>query len=688
LTLISNEEFTFYTLIQKPNGLIDSICGFYFQNYELQYKSEIEKLNKVGEPIWKIKYTPTEIGAFSFVFYIVVKGKKYKSEKYTFQVTDSNNNGFIRKANNNLVFDSNKPYFATGISIAWVDKYNIIKEYEYYFKKLKKSNCNYSRIWLVEWNIPIEWTNNGLALGDVNGLGWYSQENSWKLDKIIELAKENGIYLLITLGNYSDFMIEKGLWNEDKWNSNPYNIENGGVCNLPEDFWSNEKAIDYYKNKLDYIISRWGYSQNILAFELWNELSTPIEWTNKICDYIKLIDPNNHLITTSISYIENPKNKLIDSLRWSIPNIDFTQSHIYGNGDIINLPKHIGLRNIQMIDKYKKPHLIAEFGIDYLSSDEKYDTNGAGVQLHNVLWTSLMTNSFGVGMSHWTEYIDEHNLYDKFHPLLVFIKDINWVDNNFKKLDFIVNTNKNTKLILIPNGGWGHVANYPLKIYNDGNASDLINRYVHGTSKSNESYYFIPELLVNYPENGNFKIDINKVSQNVKIKVLIDNEIVLEKQYKELTEEENRNTPNNNLIGNNSNYEYGFIEIPVSVGEHIIRIENSGKDWLEIKEIELGNYTPEIEVYGLKGNKLTIGWIRNINNNWYNKMKSRLINPIENVQLKINGFSEGKYIIQLWDTNSGMINQELIQYSQAGDLNISIPFLDGDVAFKVIPLYK
>ena len=85
---------------------------------------------------------------------------------------------------------------------------------------------------------------------------------------------------------------------------------------------------------LRYIVARWGYSPNIMGWELWNEFNTVkayktelerslLEWTAEMARYIKSIDPNNHMTTTSLGSCD------FDDALWHLPEMDWAQMHGY-----------------------------------------------------------------------------------------------------------------------------------------------------------------------------------------------------------------------------------------------------------------------------------------------------------------------------------------------------------------------
>ena len=73
--------------------------------------------------------------------------------------------------------------------------------------------------------------------------GWADMrlDNAWRLDEVLRMARNDGIYLMFCLGTYGEFT-ESGYFNEGSWVSNPYNARNGGPCDRPADFWTNPRG--------------------------------------------------------------------------------------------------------------------------------------------------------------------------------------------------------------------------------------------------------------------------------------------------------------------------------------------------------------------------------------------------------------------------------------------------------------
>ena len=119
------------------------------------------------------------------------------------------------------------------------------------------------------------------------------------------------------------------IFGEGKWNQNPYNTTNGGPATQPADAFKPGIARDYYKRQLRYLIARYGSYSNLAFWEFWNEQdlangAVTADWTCEMAAYLKAHDPYHRLVTTSYSGAG-------EAAVWSCPDIDLTQSHIYGD---------------------------------------------------------------------------------------------------------------------------------------------------------------------------------------------------------------------------------------------------------------------------------------------------------------------------------------------------------------------
>jgi endo-1,4-beta-mannosidase len=269
------------------------------------------------------------------------------------------------------------------------------------------------RVWMAEWSFGLEWTSTGL--GDyTNRLG-----KAWLLDQVLQMAEERDIYIILVLLNCADF----NNWQTNGWSNNPYNADRGGPLERPEDFATDPEARRLLQRKLNYIVNRWGYSPNLLAWEWWNEVNlTPIgdealmPWIQEMTGYLRARDVNRHLVTNSyaIEYL---------SPTWALPELDIIQRHEYSDQVRTN-DRDLAARAALDIRALResapvKPVLLGEFG--YGGEDRGGNIEKTGIHLHNGLWATTFVGYAGSGMYwFWDIYIGAFNQWHHFRPLQRF----------------------------------------------------------------------------------------------------------------------------------------------------------------------------------------------------------------------------------------------------------------------------
>jgi hypothetical protein len=364
---------------------------------------------KIEEPQWKIRFSPNETGVWKYKIKVENPQGSDESDYYEFKAVDSDEAGFIRVSsmdNKYFEFDRGQFYYPIGQNVAWA---NDKGSFDYFFKKMSENGYNWTRMWMSSWQFAIEW----LDVGHFHGLGTYSLENALYLDEVIELTDKYDLYFQLVLNNHGQLSTQV----DAEWLNNPYNAKNGGPCENPQDFFTNPEAKKLFKQRMRYIIARWGYSKNIMAWELWNEvtlvddysLENDIAWSTEMADYINKIDPFDHMITTS--YFGNfPKDA------WKMTQIDYGQLHLYTPEIVTTIT---GLYNI--MDSYNKPYFVAEFGTSNLDGIDRMDPNATNQ--HAALWSQFMTPSAGDSMCwEWDNHIDPNNLYYHWKALYEFSK--------------------------------------------------------------------------------------------------------------------------------------------------------------------------------------------------------------------------------------------------------------------------
>ncbi len=663
-------------VITAPSGKTVTLSGFCLENQNWLNKSS-----------WEVRYTPEEEGRYQYSLKLESKALKSTTQIYSFDSLKGGGDGFLRRSKNNphyLVSSSGRPFFGIGHNIAWVQE-DHISIFDRYLTSLKRCGGNLTRVWLSSWSFPIEW----------GALGEYSQTSSAKIDRLVKLMEERGVYFLLCIDTYGNLMEEEGYWGENKWHLNPYNKVNGGPCRRPEEFFTNKEAKRLYKNRLRYIISRWSYSPSIIAFELWNEYNAPAEWVEEMASFIRSINPHGQFITTSFGY---PFGEVPDESEvWDLNDVSMVTVHLYGNATENSMVPLIEQKSKEPASRYNKPFIIAECGIDAQRDDKYYDPKGYGTALHNSLWSSGLSKSFGTAMSWWWDtYIRPRDLYYHYNALAKFLHGVDW---DSKKVEYaeigpmMLNMEEGAKLsyrnaVIKTEDKWAKLYNNTFTVLDNGELDGVgqPNRFLHGEKEKDKRINHI--FHVDYPNDGKFIIRIGTVSQGAHLHVFLDGEQVAAKRF--FAGPGDGPWARSLYLRKWEVYQCVYdkdFAIEVPKGKHTITLYNTGKDWLGIKTITLTDY-----VYDNQANARCIGlvvgdqmlfWVQNKGFNWKDTFYEIEPEPVKNAYFQVKVAEEGRHIVEWWDTFKGEVVSTEGIMSKGGELRVEIPQFSKDIACKI-----
>jgi hypothetical protein len=448
-----------------PSGRKDTVEGFYMQDFDLNTTTGF--VTTKGSAAFRVRFAPNEMGNWAYSVVVSTVAGTSAATTGTFRCISSSNKGFVRKDKGNfLKFDSGDSYIPIGQNLCW-QRSNPYLDFDNWLGKMGAAKANFMRLWLCHWGVGLEWKSG--TGGGYEGLKKYKQNNAFYIDKIVEKCREQDMYMMLCINHHGQISTQVNT----NWNENPYNTANGGPCNTTADFFSSTAAKSLHKNRLRYIVARWGYSRHIMSWELFNEVSwtdnyntagvkTAVrDWHIEMADYLKRLDPNRHLVTTSFGSLE-------DDALWQSPSMDFTQTHHYTNNAYIE--QTIAQNDAKMVQTFQKPHFCGEFSISGSGGEVAAASDPKGIHLHNTLWATVFSSGMGAGATWWWDsYTDPQNLYNQFTPLSIFTQK--WASNsdNFKPIAPVTNvpTNLNAYILKSENSkkavGWLHHKKYNWK---------------------------------------------------------------------------------------------------------------------------------------------------------------------------------------------------------------------------------
>lgn len=371
---------------------------------------------------WQARFTPQEAGKYSYSVKLTSKAKQKHSAIAHFIVKKSHHKGFLHSHNYwTLRFDNGELFRGIGKNIGWEKRDNddskYFKElhenerfnYEDMLKRVSDNGGNFIRTWMIYWNLPVDWRWVDNASRYSPSTSRFNQTGIARMDDLVAIAEKNNVYIMLALESHVGLM-------GSGWENSVYNKKNGGFAASPEEFFTSPGAKAQYKNKLRFMVARWGYSPNIAMWEFFNEVDNamyhnkdaPIpdkavtQWHAEMSEYLAGIDIYDRPITTSISHRD------VQGMN-DIKHIDINQRHIYKALDAI--PTTIN----EYVTKHNKPYVIGEAGYEWDWSKNFDDFSAEMISdFKRQLWYGLFNPTPVLPLSWWWEYFDEKGMTPYF----------------------------------------------------------------------------------------------------------------------------------------------------------------------------------------------------------------------------------------------------------------------------------
>ena len=645
----------------SSSGIIDTIDGFYFQNYQI---TDTNELAAIGEPYWKIRFAPDELGYWEFKIVFTDTTGMVETSEDSFQCIASDNPGYFSFDERYLKNAMGEVFIPVGENLAWDVSEGAFANYEYWIDSLKKYQVNIVKIFMPPWGFGIEWNNTGL--------GNYTErlDRAWALDWVIEQLIENNIYVILVPLIHDELQDKQGL---HKWPDNPYNLENGGPCLYPRDFFSDSLAISYFKRKMRYVNSRYAFSPHTIMWEVFSEADNfeyygqhrqEIQsWITEIASYLKHSLKGRFNITAGFAISDH------DSATWVSPQIDYTQLHLYEpRNDDLSLM--INTQSRDYLQKYNKPVSVGEFALFHINDTViKYDPEG--VAMHNALWSSLFSGAFMLALPwHWNKYINDLGLYYHFKPLVTYISNTEIDYPNSIPVEVRSTSDTNADLVIEPR--FFSLENKPpydtFNVRRTGYlkpAESYLSEVLYGNGPIGQALRKPPTFVADYPVAADFVVLTGEIVSNGNLQIQLNGELVF-----------------NSEVEPQSQYS---IEVPEGV--NYIFVENTNSSLgsvIEIDKFLFTNYAPLLRAFALEGDDFAAGWYQNRQYNWRNLYyQNRPVSRI-NGELVFDHFTEGNYSVQWWNCNTGVPDSATSVIVSSGEpLILRINELKWDGAFSI-----
>jgi hypothetical protein len=693
-----------------PDGAETVVDGFYFQDFTVTHnpKDAWDHLLSKGSPEWVIRFTPTHPGTYSWWVTRRDSSGNSASPPAPLAIGPGAAHGFVRVAPNHTHFecDDGSAFYPIGADVAWPYKGGLF-DYDRWLPLLAQNGGNAVRLWvgplaftLERMKVPKggmtfdpgtgyiknylypdldERTRNG-ASDPWGGVGRIDLGNAWRLDYLVDEARKDGIRYMLCL--------EAAAALRAMWPMNPYNQINGGPCAAPADFFTDPTARNLFKRRLRYIVARYGWSQQVLCWELFNEVNhfhdarpgTVDSWHREMGAYLKQIDPNRHLVTTSD-----------DPAMAALPEIDFGQYHPY---DYSDFPAVVSDFTYRETAAYGKPFWMGETGLDtgkqkHFKGSADY-TDPKGVNLEMTYWSALACPGAGIPLPwYWESYLEHNNLFPLTKPVADFAADVPWNKVSWHKIAstgtplfrFVKSaTEGDPNAALTVAGSMGNfepgATNRPqsFQVLADGSMQPDavgISFVLQGVKTEPVSLHNPVTFHATFRTAGRFGVKVTHVAPGAgaDLKVFLDDRPVLDKALP---------------AGNTGLPQEQSINVPA--GPHTLRVSNEGLGWLEPVYSFTGvvsSAAPPLRLYAMRGDDtFVIAYIHNRGYTWMQADAGAPLEPVAPTQVTLPGLKPGPYSVEIWAPSLGQRLSQIHANAVNAGLTLDLPAITTDLAIK------
>lgn len=676
-----------------PSGRVVVVPAFWYQAYQRSLAGGSESDAPQGAPGWRLRFTPPRAGNYSLALTLKTNDQLFGGPVTTAFNVPTNvpppRFGYagLAPSRQYLQTGDGQPLRLIGEDVCWGDGPGTYS-YDTWFPNLQAAGENYARIWMCPWEFGLEDT--------VTARTNYSLAPAWQLDYVLQLAEQRGIYLLLCL-DYHGMLVSQpdpGWGGNNYWPQNPYNVTNGGPCAVANDFFTNPKAQSLYQKRLRYLIARYGYSQNLLAWELFNEIDNDYAflnatnvatWHGLMGGWLHTNDIFGHLVTTSLT--GNSDRPEI----WSLPQLDFAAYHSYGEPAPASRLNAVAQSFLQ---HYGKPMMVGEFGTSAAGWNRTNDLYLRGWR--QGIWGGALGGSIGTAMSWWWENIDSENDYSVYASLGKLLNRTGWGNGTWTNISFQtsgappvtvgspVPGGQPINVTLPLDGNWGDLTPGRLAVPGPaavGYSAGALEGFVHG--------FYHPDLKTPFvlnawlTNNARLVLHLNSVSDGSIMAVQVDGTTLF-----------STNLPN--LDGQWIVDEEYNLDIPVNLpaGLHSITLTNAGADWFYLDWVRLeqvlpasypGNWTPSAAAIGQRGSHESLLYVVAPGVSFPANATNTALPMQRSQTITLTNWLAGRFMAEWYDPATAAPRGTTQAIASNGELVLTLPDYTEDLAALVYP---
>jgi len=382
-------------VVTTPDG--DSLVVPCFFQVPVSYR-ELEWIADPAHQSWMVRFMSEQPGNHQIRFVVVDYSGTWYSDPEEFVVQQGSARGRVTRDSSNTQYyrhSTGEPFYPLGINAGW----NSIENYTTILNNLADGGASVFRYWQTPFNWQaLEWSEDYYY--NYEGLGRYNQEAAARSDSLLELCDSLDLTMQLCIFQHGEFSENV----DDMWDTNPYNVANGGYVEDAEAYFYDENCREQTRKLLRYIVARWAYSRNLFAWEFFNEVQFTgnynhqsnlwfpgmVDWHSEMSRYVESIDPWDHLMTTSAAV---EQLSTLDTIQ----TLDNLQYHLYDAENTL-LVTQVGLDKKFLNELDHASVINGEYGTNN-QADTPFDMQ------RNAVWNGIMTQVPRY-MWVWDHYLD------------------------------------------------------------------------------------------------------------------------------------------------------------------------------------------------------------------------------------------------------------------------------------------
>ncbi len=332
-----------------------------------------------------------------------------------------------------------RPYIPIGLNMIAPDRAfgpgetNGLRRMDDWFTKLAADGGNFGRVWLSSdfWDVEHEHS------------GQYDEAKARRIDALLELARQHGIRLKLTLEHFRE-MDESP---RQGWANKPlHHVAHGGTATNMADFFSGPASRERFKAKLDWFAARYGSDPIVFGWELWNEINAVrggeyLTWTEAMLPELHHRFPEN-LAMQSLGSFDGDYARSAYQRLTQMPGNDVAQVHRYLDlgarysvcHEAVDVLAADAVRTLLSWNP-QRPVLLAESGAvepGHSGPSKLYAKDKDGIILHDILFAPFFAGAAGPGHCwHWGEYVDRNNLWHHFARFAEVVRQVDVAEEHF-----------------------------------------------------------------------------------------------------------------------------------------------------------------------------------------------------------------------------------------------------------------